>query len=331
MKKVSLIIPVFNSENTLERCVISAISQSYKNLEIILINDGSTDSSLELCNRFAKKDKRIIVIDQNNKGVSFSRNMGIEVSTGDYIMFMDSDDYMEATMIEEMVSAIESTKADVVRCKVSVHNKKGVFDENLNGLHFLKNKQEVINSIKYFVSADVIIPSYVYALIIKKEKIVRFNQELSFMEDTLFYIDTLLNVDSVFFLDKALYHYMYNQASITKNEKNVVRNINSMLNSTNVIKKTLRDYEILDERRMNNNIFYLINTKLYLLCSRNSYRESIEIIKNIFKNDDVIGVMRNIDKDNLSITKKIICFLYSNNLYFFMYFLYRFIGKTISV
>lgn len=97
-KKISIIVPIYNSSMHLDRCLKSIINQTYSNIEILLIDDGSTDNSLEICNQFAIKDKRIKVFHKENNGVSAARNDGIEYSTDDYIAFVDSDDYLESDM-----------------------------------------------------------------------------------------------------------------------------------------------------------------------------------------------------------------------------------------
>lgn len=114
MKKISVIIPVYNVERYLETCLDSVINQTYQNLEIIIINDGSTDSSLEICKKYEKLDKRIILIDQKNKGLSGARNFGIKKATGDYIHFLDSDDYINLNYYEKMIEALGNTNADIV-------------------------------------------------------------------------------------------------------------------------------------------------------------------------------------------------------------------------
>ena len=113
-KLISIIMPVYNAEKYLNRSIESIMNQTYNNIEIILVNDGSTDNSLEICTSYQEKDNRIKLINQANKGVSFARNKGIDEATGDYIMFIDSDDYVEKNMIEDMVSKITEDDIDLV-------------------------------------------------------------------------------------------------------------------------------------------------------------------------------------------------------------------------
>lgn len=92
--KISIIVPIYNVEKYLERCILSIIKQTYQNIEIILVNDGSTDSSIEICKKYSKIDSRILLIDKENGGLSDARNVGLQVAKGDYVLFVDSDDYM---------------------------------------------------------------------------------------------------------------------------------------------------------------------------------------------------------------------------------------------
>ena len=109
MKLISVIVPVYNTEKYIEKCVMSILNQTYKNLEIILIDDGSTDNSPQICDSLAEKDNRITVIHQPNGGVSSARNIGLDNTHGDYITFVDSDDYIEPNMIEFLSENIGDT------------------------------------------------------------------------------------------------------------------------------------------------------------------------------------------------------------------------------
>jgi glycosyltransferase involved in cell wall biosynthesis len=102
MIKFSFIVPVYNTEKYLRKCIDSLIGQTYNNTEIILINDGSTDNSLQICNEYAVKDTRFIIIDKENGGLADTRNVGIKAATGDYISFVDSDDYIELNTCEKI-------------------------------------------------------------------------------------------------------------------------------------------------------------------------------------------------------------------------------------
>ena len=110
---ISIIVPIYNTEAYLEKCINSIINQTYKDLEIILVNDGSPDNSLKICEKYANIDKRIKIIDKENGGLSSARNAGLEIATGKYIGFVDSDDYIENDMFETLYSLIKSEEADI--------------------------------------------------------------------------------------------------------------------------------------------------------------------------------------------------------------------------
>lgn len=111
--KISVIVPVYNVENYLTRCVDSILSQTYKNIEILLIDDGSTDASGDICNKYCREDSRVSVVHQRNGGLASARNAGIDISTGEYLTFIDSDDYVSSYYIENLVNAIKKFNADL--------------------------------------------------------------------------------------------------------------------------------------------------------------------------------------------------------------------------
>ena len=128
--KISVIIPVYNVEEYLDKCVTSVLNQTYKNLEIILVDDGSPDNCPKMCDEWAKKDKRIKVVHKKNGGLSDARNSGIEVCTGEYIGFVDSDDYIDKQMYKELLKRIESTNSDMVMCGINCVNDGKVYNLN---------------------------------------------------------------------------------------------------------------------------------------------------------------------------------------------------------
>ena len=116
MYKISVIVPVYKAETTLCRCVDSILSQTYRDLEVILVDDGSPDSSGAICDAFAEADSRVRVIHQKNRGVAAARNSGLDLASGDYITFVDSDDYIDKTMYLSMMNIVDEYECDVVLC-----------------------------------------------------------------------------------------------------------------------------------------------------------------------------------------------------------------------
>lgn len=147
MEKLSVIVPVYNSEKYLQRCIDSIMNQSYPYLQIILVNDGSTDNSLEICQAYAKKDERIKVIDKENGGVSSARNVGLIHTTGSYVTFVDSDDFIDLHMYETKLKILKNYQADVIESGYRRFNDEGFYEE----VHF--TEELLLNGLTNTISA----------------------------------------------------------------------------------------------------------------------------------------------------------------------------------
>lgn len=145
-KLISVIIPVFNVEKYLERCIKSIINQTYKNLEILLINDGSTDKSIEICNRYLEIDNRIVLLNKENGGLSSARNLGIDKAKGEYISFVDSDDFIHELMYETLVSNLEKNDCDIsiIESLDVIEDKDFIFELKNNNNSIVYSKEESI-------------------------------------------------------------------------------------------------------------------------------------------------------------------------------------------
>ena len=132
--EISIIVPVYNTENYLDKCIESILTQSFKNIELILVDDGSTDSSGDICDKYRLLDDRVVVIHQENQGQGGARNRGIELSRGKYIGFVDSDDFIEKDMYRTMHEVLTTSHADIVACQVySVDENNNTSKTNYNG------------------------------------------------------------------------------------------------------------------------------------------------------------------------------------------------------
>ena len=123
-KLISVIVPVYNVEKYLEECLDSIQCQTYKNIEVLLVNDGSTDNSEEICERFCRQDSRFHLINQENKGLSGARNRGMSESKGEFITFVDSDDVIKEDMLEQLMEQVTSEEIDIVECWYSNDQKE---------------------------------------------------------------------------------------------------------------------------------------------------------------------------------------------------------------
>ena len=209
---ISIIVPVYNVEQYLEKCVDSIINQKYKNLEIILVDDGATDSSGKLCDELAKIDNRIKVYHKENGGLSDARNYGVERATGDYIGFVDSDDYIDSEMYEELYEAIKKENVDVVECnlKIIYPDRVELFTEQKYYNVYTKQEylEEYLKIEKIFGSACV---RLIKSDIAKKLKF----PVGKLYEDTYYAYDLIEKVDRYVIMNNPYYNYLMRENSIT--------------------------------------------------------------------------------------------------------------------
>lgn len=138
-EKISVIVPIYKVEQYLCRCIDSILSQSYRNLELILVDDGSPDACPEICDEYRKRDSRVKVIHKENGGLSEARNFGIELATGKYIIFVDSDDYIDSMMIEKMLKALIESNSDLCICNINYVDENGAILGSQNKISPIKN------------------------------------------------------------------------------------------------------------------------------------------------------------------------------------------------
>ena len=211
MPKVSVIVPVYNVEEYLERCLDSLVNQTLKDIEIIIVNDGSTDGSKEIIQKYLNKYKNIVYLEKENGGLSSARNYGIPYAKGEYIGFVDSDDYVEITMYEKMYNKAVEEKSDMVECDFiwEYPNKK---IEDIGKIY--SGKKEAI------VEARVV----AWNKIIKKDIIektkITFPEGLRY-EDIEFFYKIVPYLDKISFVKETLVHYIQRESSIanTQNER----------------------------------------------------------------------------------------------------------------
>lgn len=226
--KVSVIVPIYNSENYLNRCLDSLVNQTLKNIEIILVNDGSKDNSLHICKEYSKNDNRIKIIDGENSGVSIARNKGLDIAEGEYVGFVDSDDYIDLNTFEEMYKIANEKNVDIVVCNFYRDN-NSIFKTKLPKNKVLEGeelKKALMNS-----STQMILPFSVKNLFKNddKQKRVRFKPTLKYGEDTLYNLTSYLNDVRLFYSDKQFYHCMPNPNSAMSSKKqNFIDSLNEL-------------------------------------------------------------------------------------------------------
>ena len=210
MPKISIIVPVFNSEDIVDRCIESILNQTYSDFELILINDGSTDSSLKTLKKYEKKDIRIRVIDNKNKGVSETRNEGVKLAVGEYIQFIDSDDEIQLNMLEETLSKINSYDLIVTGINIKVINKEKIdISKQTFKNEILTNKHDIARGVLERLDGTCIHSpcNKLYRRDIIIENNLYMDKNISLGEDLIFNLEYLKNCEKVIFDSNCYYNY----------------------------------------------------------------------------------------------------------------------------
>ncbi len=336
MNKISIIIPVYNVYDYLDRCMETIINQTYKNIEIILINDGSTDNSLELCNKYKKLDKRVVVLDKCNGGVSSARNSGLDIATGDYIGFIDPDDWIELDMYESMYNEIINNECDVVMCSYIREYKHNSTNIDLKLDEGIYTRDKIVDYIiANMISSSSInglsteIMGSVWKLLIKRELIdkgnILFDESIHLAEDLIFSINLFLNANKVYIQKKYSYHYFDRDGSaVNKHRENLLEE-NRLLNDEilKILKKSNLDKKLIDR-------IYIREYRLYYWTIEHYTRKNtpmkfigvIDIIKS-FCNDNNIEYIVGAQRLSESNWKKNVYIYFVKKKIYIMIYLYH--------
>ena len=213
---VSIIVPIYNAEKYIEKCTNSLMNQTYNNIEIILVNDGSKDNSKNILEKLSKKDKRIIIINKENGGVSTARTEGMKKSNGEFLMFMDSDDYVDADYVEYFYNLINynNQKYDLAINfnKYSIYTPKQVKEEKISVL-----SSEKVSEYIYTSKINEAVWNKIYRKSFLVKNNISFNKKIWYGEGMLFNIQCLQYTDSVVVGNKRVYHQFYNTNSAMRN------------------------------------------------------------------------------------------------------------------
>lgn len=288
---ISIIIPVYNVESYLPRCLDSIINQSYKNLEIILINDASTDNSLSICNEYKNKDDRIQLISIEHGGLSKARNTGLDIAKGEYIGFVDSDDYIDKDMYKSLYKALANNGADMSVCTFYRDYPDGTkeydFLETRDTIIF--NKDEAIENILI----DKTLRNYVWTKLYSAHLFndLRFPEGKNY-EDIFISIKLLEKINKLIYINKFLYYYVIREGSIDSSKK--VGNIKD------AIEETYRRYKYIKENYYPKLREYNITSMVERIVFSNSELKDKTVL------NDYSYIFKDLDEDINSSNKEII-------------------------
>lgn len=281
MNKVSIVVPIYNAEKFLRRCLDSIINQTYKNIEIILIDDGSNDNSREICELYKKEDNRIIVRHNDNHGVSYTRNCGIDIAQGKYILFIDSDDTVEINYVELLVSAIESSNKDIAVCAYNdiYGNKKisnALDDDIVNKLTGdIRNDYFDLNKFMYHPYEKI------YLLDVIKKYNIYFLNDRTVAEDQCFNRAYFGRIHSIIFVNKSLYNY-YHQNNLSLTKLRTRKTFLDDMENFKELKAFLFELSIKKPEIILTDMFILMLTKYICIDNKiQSYKDYSKMIKEI--------------------------------------------------
>ncbi len=287
-KLVSIIIPLYNNEKFIGKCLYSAINQLYENIEIIVVNDGSTDKSESIVKKYMKDDDRIKLISKENTGVSDTRNIGLDNAHGEYICFSDADDILSKDYVSYMVSLIENTEGDIASC----NDMFGNFNTKQNSKIFTRvvtGKEAAISILCYKVPIGVY--SKIFKSVFLKKNDIRFRTDLVIGEGFNFNMDAFQHANKVIMSNKKIYYYRRNN-STSVTTKFSMKKWNNGLYAIDVIKKniTIKSSDILKAWsyaywRTYSDVF----DAMVLANVQDQYNEDYKVIKKITRRQGLIA------------------------------------------
>lgn len=330
--KVSIIVPIYNVEQYLDRCMTTILNQTLKDIEIIMVDDGSPDNCPAMCNEYAKKDPRIKVIHKKNGGLGYARNSGMEVATGEYVAFVDSDDFVDVKMYETLYNKAKSMYLDTCYCSVNRYRSDGV-TKDITRYHneaYFTNREQVDKFLFGMLEgAGRYVDMSVWKAIYSREVIN--NNNITFVcekdiasEDIFFHVDYLSQAKKVGYLPNPMYYYFVNTNSITTNYSE--RSFNAMIRMLYETESCLAKYYEPDEYKYTyyNNILRTVKLILKLEVSNNSKsrKEIIISLKNRFS-DAIFQKITTANRysSTLSCYEKVLLYLFKYNNYNSLYLL----------
>jgi len=298
MDLVSIIIPVYNVANYLEKCIRSILEQSYEKIEIILVDDGSTDASGKICDLYSTRENRVLTIHQKNKGVSEARKAGLKKASGNFVIFVDADDWVEKDYVNKLYHAISQTGSDMASC--------AYFEDYRDSSKVIGNCGESmriysgLSAIKA-VNDRIDIYSFLWNKIFVKDTLLELRDSVPVIigEDYTIIVKALERMHKVVSINKPLYHYIKRESGVcnrgfSEEMFDVVDNYKSIYkyfnNKNSKLQKAIRNYILLEEM-------------YYVICMDKNHNYNHEFIQMV-KTDIRKGLMGYLTSKNISLAKK---------------------------
>ncbi|MBQ6708633.1 MAG: glycosyltransferase family 2 protein [Clostridia bacterium] len=309
---ISVIVPVYNAEKYLHKCVDSILNNTYSDIEVILVDDGSPDNSPAICDEYAQKDSRVKVIHKKNARASAARNDGLKLAQGEYISFVDSDDWIESDMLEKMFSTAKKYNADMVMCDTVKRGEKDtkILQPAREGFYSREQiEKELFGSLIMFENIEFPITISNCVLLIRKEIIdknnIRYDEDIHYCEDALMGPKFLYHCQSFYYM-KGNYFYNYrtnNQSTsqtFNKNKWDHYLKINSRL-----IESFGNDEKFDFSRQLKINLLYFVLNVISNICASDE-ADKKQKVKEVMTHSEVRKLFKNFKIPNTSTGLKIV-------------------------
>ncbi len=329
---LSVIVPIYNTEEHLPKCIESILGQTYHNLELILVDDGSTDNSLSICKKYEKKDNRVRVLHKNNSGVSTARNQGIEISKGEFIAFVDGDDWIEDSMYDRIMT---NSLSILNICGLCMENEKeckiadGFLKFITTNTPKLYDKSDIMLMIKYNLLSSPC--NKIYSNKIIKENHIYFDTNMTYGEDRYFNLKYCNFIEGFHVLNLAPYHYMRYQGVISSSSRYHKYFHETSMKLYAELNKWVRnkdDDDILTAEMFPVFINVLIN--IFHKDSGLTLKNKFHDIKRMLTSNEYIHVLSGCNKSNIGLLYKIVLKSQNCLLLFFFHFIVSLRSKLIS-
>lgn len=327
MSKISIVIPIYNAEKTLDKCINSVLNQTFNDFELILVNDGSKDNSLNICKRYQKRDQRVIIINEGNEGCIAARMKGIKASKYEYLMFVDADDWLDTKALEIISKEAAKEDIDITVCNMyKVLGNGRLIRKKNESLYFNGNRiyynEEIKNNLVVAYFHGHPFPSSLVAKLYKKNLLLdsgKYLEKINFLGEDLYYnLEMFLKANTVKVIEKPLYYYRLGGFT----SKYMPYLFEDMINGYKIQKEVIHEYYSDNQQKHYNGISIMLlntfKTCLYnLFNSEHNKSEIQEQIRKYVSNKTVIeslsnqGAKRYFSSDFLdAIRNKDIQFLY---------------------
>lgn len=306
---ISIIVPVYKVEKYIKQCVDSIIAQTYKDIEIILVDDGSPDNCPYICDNYAKADSRIKVVHKKNGGLMSARQAGLRAATGDYIGFVDGDDWIEPDMYEHFAAVIEKYNPDMALCEFyfAYPQKDELSSQKLSKPYFEKDDMEqeiyptmLFKGVYFMTGINPCCWSKVFKRELLEKNLYNVTTKIKIGEDAAFTYPCLLEANSVAYVDKFLYHYRINQESMTKAYD--IHLEDTILIPFEILKDVFSGSEYDFSNQINYYLIFLVNFVIRNEAHPNnkkSLKEKIRTFKRFASNEDVVSAAKSVELSRL--------------------------------